>query len=142
MYGSYFNPRSDQRPRQRLEGAGVQINCRLGSEVALAYPAQQAFPVNVGHALVFVFVWHRRTPSPGFGVAGPRGRVDFEPWPCGAAAPHCGLETKSFLGLVEHNDLESCSFCLKPFNERTLAAYDRLPARPPVRTDSTLGLSL
>ena len=32
-------------------------------------PSEQAFPVNVGHALVFVFVWHRRPPWPGLGSA-------------------------------------------------------------------------
>ena len=97
--------------------ASLHVDDSLGPEESVAFPAMHPFPFSVGHAVAFV--WHRGPPRPGAGVADPRRRVGVGPALDPSAALLCGLETKSSLGLVGHNDLEVCAFCSTTFDERT-----------------------
>src|SRR5215831_14864840 len=97
--------------------ASLHVDDSLGPGEPVAFPALHPFPFNVGPAVAFV--WHRRPPRPGAGVADPRRRAGVGPALDSSAAPLCGLETRSFLGLVGHNDLELCAFCSKTFVQRT-----------------------
>jgi hypothetical protein len=89
--------------------ASLHVDDSLGPGESVAFPAVHPFPFSIGPPIAFV--WHRRPPRPGAGVADPRRRAGVRPALDSSAAPLCGLETRSFLDLVGHNDLEVCAFC-------------------------------
>ena len=121
----------------------MQINCRLGSEEALGFPAQQAFPLNVDHALVVLLGQQSRSSG-----GGHRSRLRTFGTPpaveahvllddqSGEQIDDC-LNSKSPLALSASRDV----FVIHNFKGTSIAS-GRLLARPPVRMDSTLGSSL
>ena len=137
--------------------AGVQINCCLGSEDALGFPAQRAFPVNVGHALVsfsygivvlLARIWKCGCLESRSSGGGHRSRLRTFRTPPAVEAyvqfdDPSGEQIDGFLN--SKSPLVVCAphdvVIMHTPRVRRIAS-GRLSARPPVRTDSTLGLSL